>query len=73
MAANWCVTLSFFFSSQYEFKVKNIKKKKVNLMVSVDGVKVVLRKKKKVSYFRNFPGDGCLLFEIDCNLIHSLR
>ncbi|KAL2089759.1 hypothetical protein ACEWY4_014447 [Coilia grayii] len=31
----------------YEFKVKNIKKKKVNIMVSVDGVKVVLRKKKK--------------------------
>uniref|UniRef100_A0A8B9L914 Carboxyl-terminal PDZ ligand of neuronal nitric oxide synthase protein n=1 Tax=Astyanax mexicanus TaxID=7994 RepID=A0A8B9L914_ASTMX len=33
---------------RYEFKVKNIKKKKVNIMVSVDGVKVVLRKKKKV-------------------------
>ncbi|XP_036410530.1 carboxyl-terminal PDZ ligand of neuronal nitric oxide synthase protein-like isoform X2 [Megalops cyprinoides] len=31
----------------YEFKVKNIKKKKVNIIVSVDGVKVVLRKKKK--------------------------
>lgn len=36
---------------QYEFKIKNIKKKKVNLIVSVDGVKVVLRKKKKVSSF----------------------
>ncbi|XP_041861606.1 carboxyl-terminal PDZ ligand of neuronal nitric oxide synthase protein-like isoform X2 [Melanotaenia boesemani] len=32
---------------RYEFKVKNIKKKKVNLVVSVDGVKVTLRKKKK--------------------------
>ncbi|XP_048845406.1 carboxyl-terminal PDZ ligand of neuronal nitric oxide synthase protein-like isoform X2 [Brienomyrus brachyistius] len=32
---------------RYEFKVKNIKKRKVNLIVSVDGVKVVLRKKKK--------------------------
>ncbi|KAI3368468.1 hypothetical protein L3Q82_025479 [Scortum barcoo] len=32
---------------QYEFKVKNIKKKKVNIVVSVDGVKVNLRKKKK--------------------------
>ncbi|XP_030647743.1 carboxyl-terminal PDZ ligand of neuronal nitric oxide synthase protein [Chanos chanos] len=32
---------------RYEFKVKNIKKKKVNIIVSVDGVKVVLRKKKK--------------------------
>ncbi|XP_033885075.2 carboxyl-terminal PDZ ligand of neuronal nitric oxide synthase protein-like isoform X2 [Acipenser ruthenus] len=34
---------------RYEFKSKNIKKKKVNIVVSVDGVKVVLRKKKKVS------------------------
>ncbi|KAJ8376212.1 hypothetical protein SKAU_G00067920 [Synaphobranchus kaupii] len=32
---------------RYEFKVKNIKKKKVNIIVSVDGVRVVLRKKKK--------------------------
>ncbi|TMS20229.1 Carboxyl-terminal PDZ ligand of neuronal nitric oxide synthase protein, partial [Larimichthys crocea] len=32
---------------RYEFKVKNIKKKKVNIIVSVDGVKVNLRKKKK--------------------------
>ncbi|XP_070765331.1 carboxyl-terminal PDZ ligand of neuronal nitric oxide synthase protein [Enoplosus armatus] len=32
---------------RYEFKVKNIKKKKVNIVVSVDGVKVNLRKKKK--------------------------
>ncbi|KAL4617429.1 carboxyl-terminal PDZ ligand of neuronal nitric oxide synthase protein-like isoform X2 [Arapaima gigas] len=32
---------------RYEFKAKNIKKKKVGLVVSVDGVKVVLRKKQK--------------------------
>ncbi|XP_062251482.1 carboxyl-terminal PDZ ligand of neuronal nitric oxide synthase protein isoform X1 [Platichthys flesus] len=32
---------------RYEFKVKNIKKKKVHITVSVDGVKVSLRKKKK--------------------------
>ncbi|XP_047198853.1 carboxyl-terminal PDZ ligand of neuronal nitric oxide synthase protein isoform X1 [Hippoglossus stenolepis] len=32
---------------RYEFKVKNIKKKKVHITVSVDGVKVTLRKKKK--------------------------
>ena len=38
-----------FPSLQYEFKVKNIKKKKVNIVVSVDGVKINLRKKKKVS------------------------
>ncbi|KAL0965184.1 hypothetical protein UPYG_G00277880 [Umbra pygmaea] len=32
---------------RYEFKAKNIKKKKVSIIVSVDGVKVVLRKKQK--------------------------
>ncbi|KAL7834621.1 hypothetical protein SRHO_G00288680 [Serrasalmus rhombeus] len=32
---------------RYEFKAKNIKKKKVSMVVSVDGVKVVLRKKQK--------------------------
>ncbi|XP_072276070.1 carboxyl-terminal PDZ ligand of neuronal nitric oxide synthase protein [Pyxicephalus adspersus] len=32
---------------RYEFKAKNIKKKKVSLLVSVDGVKVVLKKKNK--------------------------
>ncbi|KAJ3605987.1 hypothetical protein NHX12_028030 [Muraenolepis orangiensis] len=43
---------SFFLSGssslpQYEFKAKNIKKKKVSIVVSVDGVKVLLRKKQK--------------------------
>ncbi|XP_068950749.1 carboxyl-terminal PDZ ligand of neuronal nitric oxide synthase protein isoform X3 [Petaurus breviceps papuanus] len=33
---------------RYEFKAKNIKKKKVSIMVSVDGVKVILKKKKKL-------------------------
>ncbi|XP_068546324.1 carboxyl-terminal PDZ ligand of neuronal nitric oxide synthase protein isoform X1 [Anas acuta] len=33
---------------RYEFKAKNIKKKKVSLVVSVDGVKVILKKKKKL-------------------------
>ncbi|KAL4674469.1 hypothetical protein H8959_018403, partial [Pygathrix nigripes] len=32
----------------YEFKAKNIKKKKVSIMVSVDGVRVILKKKKKL-------------------------
>uniref|UniRef100_A0A8C1MRG5 Carboxyl-terminal PDZ ligand of neuronal nitric oxide synthase protein n=1 Tax=Cyprinus carpio TaxID=7962 RepID=A0A8C1MRG5_CYPCA len=32
---------------RYEFKAKNVKKKKVSIVVSVDGVKVVLRKKPK--------------------------
>ncbi|KAM9441425.1 carboxyl-terminal PDZ ligand of neuronal nitric oxide synthase protein isoform 1-T1 [Clarias gariepinus] len=32
---------------RYEFKAKSIKKKKVNMVVSVDGVKVILRKKQK--------------------------
>ena len=33
-----------------EFAGKNIKKKKVSIVVSVDGVKVLLRKKQKVSH-----------------------
>ncbi|XP_034566238.1 carboxyl-terminal PDZ ligand of neuronal nitric oxide synthase protein isoform X1 [Notolabrus celidotus] len=32
---------------RYEFKAKNIKKKKVSIVVSVDGVKIMLRKKQK--------------------------
>ncbi|KAJ8339168.1 hypothetical protein SKAU_G00359540 [Synaphobranchus kaupii] len=32
---------------RYEFKAKNIKKKKVNIVVSVDGVKVIMRRKQK--------------------------
>ncbi|XP_062929506.1 carboxyl-terminal PDZ ligand of neuronal nitric oxide synthase protein [Mobula hypostoma] len=32
---------------RYEFKAKNIKKKKVSIVVSVDGVKVTMRKKQK--------------------------
>uniref|UniRef100_A0A3Q1J7R6 Carboxyl-terminal PDZ ligand of neuronal nitric oxide synthase protein n=2 Tax=Anabas testudineus TaxID=64144 RepID=A0A3Q1J7R6_ANATE len=32
---------------RYEFKLKNIKKKKVNIVISTDCVKVILRKKKK--------------------------
>ncbi|XP_072286210.1 carboxyl-terminal PDZ ligand of neuronal nitric oxide synthase protein-like [Pyxicephalus adspersus] len=32
---------------RYEFKAKNIKKKKVSITVSLDGVKVVMRKKQK--------------------------
>ncbi|XP_069465604.1 carboxyl-terminal PDZ ligand of neuronal nitric oxide synthase protein-like [Ambystoma mexicanum] len=32
---------------RYEFKAKSMKKKKVSIIVSVDGVKVVLRKKQK--------------------------
>uniref|UniRef100_A0A4W4GLP1 Carboxyl-terminal PDZ ligand of neuronal nitric oxide synthase protein n=1 Tax=Electrophorus electricus TaxID=8005 RepID=A0A4W4GLP1_ELEEL len=38
---------------RYEFKVKNIKKTKVSLVVSVDGVKVALRKKTKVRALKN--------------------
>ncbi|XP_074544862.1 carboxyl-terminal PDZ ligand of neuronal nitric oxide synthase protein-like [Halichoeres trimaculatus] len=32
---------------RYEFKLKNIKKKKVNIVVSTDSVKVIMRKKRK--------------------------
>lgn len=45
-----------FSSHQYEFKAKNIKKKKVSIIVSVDGVKVILRKKQKVRVLR--PSGG---------------
>lgn len=38
--------------SQYEFKAKGIKKKKVTLEVSVDGLKVTLRKKKVIFLLR---------------------
>ncbi|XP_028834124.1 carboxyl-terminal PDZ ligand of neuronal nitric oxide synthase protein isoform X2 [Denticeps clupeoides] len=43
---------------RYEFKVKNIKKTKVNIIVSVDGVKVVLRRKKKVKTKERCLGDS---------------
>lgn len=44
-------------SHQYEFKAKNIKKKKVSIIVSVDGVKVILRKKQKVRLLQpSVPG-----------------
>lgn len=43
------IWISLLTSSQYEFKLKNIKKKKVNIVVSTDAIKVILRKKRKVS------------------------
>ena len=43
------ILIVIFASFQYEFKAKGIKKKKVIVEVSVDGVRVTMRKKKKVS------------------------
>lgn len=40
--------MMFFSVFQYEFKAKGIKKKKVTVEISVDGVRVTLKKKKKV-------------------------
>ena len=37
------------FFQQYEHKIKEIKKRKVAISVSLDGVKIKLRQKKKVS------------------------
>jgi len=37
-----------FLLFQYEFKAKAIKKRKVDLTVSVEGVRVSINKKKKV-------------------------
>ncbi|NXF05871.1 CAPON protein, partial [Smithornis capensis] len=48
---------------RYEFKAKNIKKKKVSIIVSVDGVKVILRKKQKFHFhltYCNFVSVLCL-------------
>ena len=57
-----CKAYIHLFFSQYEFKVKNIKKKKVSLMVAVDGVKVMLQAKKKVRTGLNFtPEVGIVL------------
>ncbi|KAB0391966.1 hypothetical protein E2I00_014551, partial [Balaenoptera physalus] len=53
-----CLLLRFALlsGSLYEFKAKNIKKKKVSIMVSVDGVKVILKKKKKATFrTESFP------------------
>ncbi|XP_054723200.1 LOW QUALITY PROTEIN: carboxyl-terminal PDZ ligand of neuronal nitric oxide synthase protein-like [Uloborus diversus] len=36
---------------RYEFKAKSLKKKKVSITVSVDGVKVVLRNKKRTNHW----------------------
>ncbi|XP_077140993.1 carboxyl-terminal PDZ ligand of neuronal nitric oxide synthase protein-like isoform X3 [Ranitomeya variabilis] len=35
------------FQAKFEFKAKNIKKKKISITVSVDGVKITVRKKQK--------------------------
>lgn len=51
------------FLFQYEFKAKGIKKKKVTIEVSVDGVKVTLRKKKKVSQINKSFKFCCRLSE----------
>ena len=47
--ASAAILIVIFVSFQYEFKAKGIKKKKVIVEVSVDGVRVTVRKKKKVS------------------------
>lgn len=51
------INMNILLHPQYEFKLKNIKKKKVNIVISTDCVKVILRKKKKVSLeVLNFTG-----------------
>lgn len=47
------VATVLLFSAQYEFKLKNIKKKKVKIVISTDSIKVILRKKRKVSAVRH--------------------
>lgn len=45
--------MALFFPAQYEFKLKNIKKKKVKIVISTDSIKVILRKKRKVGPVRH--------------------
>lgn len=44
--------MTFLLCTQYEFKLKNIKKKKVRIVISTDSIKVILRKKRKVGPVR---------------------
>jgi len=37
----------FFFTPQYECKVQNLKKRKVTIHISVNGVRVVLKKRRR--------------------------
>uniref|UniRef100_A0A3Q2YNI1 Carboxyl-terminal PDZ ligand of neuronal nitric oxide synthase protein n=1 Tax=Hippocampus comes TaxID=109280 RepID=A0A3Q2YNI1_HIPCM len=50
------ITKPFFFI--YEFKLKNVKKKKVNIVVSTDFVKVILRKKKRLTFYMSRQRKG---------------
>ncbi|NWU84634.1 CAPON protein, partial [Onychorhynchus coronatus] len=53
---------------RYEFKAKNIKKKKVSIIVSVDGVKVILRKKQKVRLLQPSQGPwGQGTWDVGCD------
>lgn len=45
--------MTLLLCTQYEFKLKNIKKKKVKIMISTDSIKVILRKKRKVGPVRD--------------------
>lgn len=51
------ILIFFVFLLQYEFKAKGIKKKKVTIEISVEGVRVSLRKKKKVSNLINISNE----------------
>lgn len=44
--------MTLLLCTQYEFKLKNIKKKKVKIVISTDSIKVILRKKRKVGPVR---------------------
>ncbi|XP_015679828.1 carboxyl-terminal PDZ ligand of neuronal nitric oxide synthase protein-like [Protobothrops mucrosquamatus] len=48
---------------RYEFKAKNVKKRKVNIVVSVDGVKVLLRKKPKRKEWTWDEGKGMVMHD----------
>lgn len=42
-----CFATNYEFSLQYEYKLQNTKKKKVTIEISVDGVRICLKKRKR--------------------------
>lgn len=56
---------------QYEFRAKAVKKKKVNLTVSIEGLHIQLQKKPKkvsVAYLGSLKGDPSLVTMLPCSV-----
>lgn len=49
---DWCsarglISIEFLFLLQYEYKIQNARKRKVTVEISLDGLRVNLKKRKK--------------------------